>query len=162
VKSKLANKVLIPVVILIWGLLLFRLLNGEQQVAPAAALSGSGGGMGEGLAFDSFALLPDYRDPFLNQIPSRAASTTGQPAPRQQSQGQLVRVSAPARLPVTRYQGGVTGPDSAITGILLLNEKPYTIRQGDSLSGLYVRQLTLDRLTLSGADTTWVVYRSTP
>ena len=59
------------------------------------------------------------------------------------------------------YQGGVKSSETAeITGILFLNNRPYTISQGDVVGGIKIVGLEMNQLQIMWGDSLYTLLRN--
>lgn len=159
-KSKHSNKVLIPLVILIWiGVGASFLGWGEKTVLQSEA---------EATFQTEFvdtekkpeilSLNLNYRDPFLDKLPPVKVPAKTR---RQNRVPRLVKVEKPKplRIPHLAYQGLVQGEsDEDRTAILMINKKTYTVRPGDSLQGLAIQAISHKQISIGIEDTLIHIY----
>ncbi|MEL7535193.1 MAG: hypothetical protein AAFN10_28095 [Bacteroidota bacterium] len=155
------NKILLPLVLLVWVGVALRFMDGCGD-SPANTTSSR----------PSIALIPldsmeqqalyklqlNYRDPFLDKAPIIRPSNS---LPKR-STSKLAVVENPNKkklpLPAVVYKGGVQGVDGAeMTGILFLKNKPFTIRAGDELAGMKIVQLDMHSLQISFSDSLYTL-----
>lgn len=159
-KSKHSNKVLIPLVILIWiGVGASFLGWGENSSTQTETFASS---QRELLVEDQepehLSLSLNYRDPFLDKLPALEKARSPR---RQKKSPKLVKVvkAEPLRIPQLAYQGLVQGENEADrTAILQINKKTYTVRPGDSLQGIAIHSISHKQISIGIADTLIHIY----
>ena len=162
-KNRRLNKFLGPAVILIWIMVIWR-FAGSGDGKPAQVVFGDTiyDSNTETMWIDSFALLTVYRDPFLGQMPQVPLPPTPPVTQVSSRIGTLVKKTPKKKIyiPSMVYQGGVSRQDSTpMTGILKIDRKTYTIRQGDSLAGVKILDIQMDELWVAVADTSIKIVR---
>jgi hypothetical protein len=153
-KNKKVTYILIPAVVLIWGLIFYKFIKGfsgdEDPVHAVAHLTTP-----DSVAFlpDTFSLHAAYRDPFLGK---QLAINTAE------SDHELVTTSpkvhvAPAPLPVAvvtpwpviNYGGVIKSMKSdKQVAIITIDGKEYLFKQGDLLSGMQIIAVFKDSVKL--------------
>lgn len=159
-KSKHSNKVLIPLVILIWIWVGASFLGwGENPAVQTEALAPFQTELSESNSEQEILTLTlSYRDPFLDKLPTPAKAPRSRNSKRTPK---LIKVkkAAPLRIPQLAYQGLVQGKnDLDRTAILLINKKTYTVRPGDSLQGLSIHAISHKQISIGIADTLIHIY----
>ena len=173
IKNKKINYLLLPIVVLIWGMAIFRLLGGKDidenmgNNGPALDL------MKGGEDRDTFQLILNYRDPFLSQ-PTRKTpvlSSVGRisysrsqrtsPSAKNNIQiGNIVQKGGNMELPEIRYLGAARQSSSPkLTGILMLDGFSYRVVSGDSLKGFHLLEVQIDQVKLTYRDSIWIVFK---
>ncbi len=157
-KNKKLMYVLLPAVVVVWGLILFRLMDALNEPetdgippAPAATKQATFAMPGP------VVLHPDYRDPFLGNTP--AIDPAGNAAPRF---SRPVRVTAmvptPANTPpapvavvwpAVQYVGLIhNGTSQARVALLRINGKSHMTGQGSQADGITVKAIARDSVGL--------------
>lgn len=154
-KSKHSNKILIPLVILIWVWVGANFLGWGEGDAIQQSISTEFQTHLTHAADDreTRTLQLNYRDPFLDKLP---ASSKTQNTSKTRRTPRLVKVEkrAPIRIPQLSYQGLVSGENTENkTAILRINKKTYTVRPGDSLEGISIQAISQNKMSISIADT---------
>ena len=146
------NKVLLPAVIIIWLLIVLRFLGvfeGEQEVLEGKTSTA----LIENIETDTFSLLLNYPDPFLGDLPEVEA----QKAPRRRisSGPKLIPVQkkTPLKLPKLAFQGLVQRDSMAATAILKIDNKLISVREGEVVSGLFIKSISAFKMEISVQDT---------
>lgn len=172
-KKKQLNYILIALVLAIWGMTVFRYFGQGEDDIPVLNTSSSGISLDTLPSRDTFSLLNGYRDPFLDQPFITARSQLGQGLDMSAVSGQTQRSRAKGntqqlgrvlkrdarQVPKVSYQGAVqrSGETQAMTGVLLINDKTYIVRPGDSISGVKVMAMHWDYVQVGFADSSWNV-----
>lgn len=104
-KNKKALYVLIPLVLIIWGLITYRIYESLKDDTPDYVMEpGSAEAVVEMLTPDTFSILADYRDPFLGR--ARAARPKANPGKARKTPKPVVKKPEPVlRWPAITYGG---------------------------------------------------------
>lgn len=162
-KNKRLTYLLLPIVAAIWGYAIYKYLFTtleEPETALTTAQKGIDSLVSQPIAYDSFALLENYPDPFRagNQSFRRSPEPESDYSPPAQPRTHVA--SAPKTIaPPTRdllaftYCGLVQQTGTARqTGILRAHAKSYFVQPGDQVAGLTVLAVFPDSLRASTAD----------
>ena len=146
------NKVLLPAVIIIWLLIVLRFLGvfeGEEKVQENIAATH----LIENIQQDTFSLLLNYPDPFLGDLPE--VETQKAPRRRVSSGPKLIPVQkkTPLKLPKLAFQGLVQRDSMAATAILKIDNKLISVREGEVVSGLFIKSISAFKMEISVQDT---------
>ena len=146
------NKVLLPAVIIIWLLIVLRFLGvfeGEEKVQENIAATH----LIENIKRDTFSLLLNYPDPFLGDLPEM--ETPKAPRRRVSSGPKLIPVQkkTPLKLPKLAFQGLVQRDSMAATAILKIDNKLISVREGEVVSGLFIKSISAFKMEISIQDT---------
>ena len=140
-KSKRNQYLLLGLVLLIWGVVLWKFVSftdhAEVNITPIAV---SGGGNQSNTSKSTYTFHLNYRDPFLKA--SRRKKT---PETSSQSAPPIPRRFV--RLPEVKYYGLVSAGQQK-TGIMQMQQKSIMIKEGEVVGGYKVLKLTQDQLTL--------------
>lgn len=156
------NKILLPLVLIIWVGVILRFWDGCQMGDDLSTNTNNTQSLSlPDLQKDSdYSLVLNYRDPYLD---SEFELKRKRPPVSTPSTPQLTRVEIkkpPISLPTVVYQGGVQNNDVVnMTGLISLEGKLYQVQAGDSVMGLYISRLNFESVWLVRADTSWVVRR---
>lgn len=139
-KSKSTLYILFPLVILIWGMLIYRIVGGvkeEPQVIPIAALPEEK--PIQKIKKDTFSLLPLTHDPFLGH------------SYRKKEPVKIIS-SAPAvkvEWPEITYLGLVSDVgDSKQVHVIQINGKQFLITKGEDAQGVKIINFSQDGIIL--------------
>ncbi len=141
-KQKKLIYVLLPLMILIWGLVIYRIFgfidgNDSPDIQPVH-LPDTGD---ETVKLpDSFTIKADYRDPFLKNV-------NYTPPPKKTKTP--VKVKKPKKPAVNwsfvQYKGRITNQNSGKTiAVLEINKKRYLVAKGDSAAGVTLLKIFPD------------------
>jgi hypothetical protein len=149
-KNKKLIYILIPLVVVIWGLIVFRIIkqiHHSQKPEIGNAIYSKGK-----LSItdnDSSKLILKYRDPFLNGMTrknyaSRSESIFG-------NNSNLTTVPKPTiNFPATKYSGLVTNSKNKHKlGLLKIDNKDFLVQEGDLVSGEKIIKLHADSVIIS-------------
>lgn len=155
-KSKKALYVLLPLTILIWGLVSYKVyigLKGEEEVmaenvsALPLVLADKG--------IDTFSIFNNYRDPFLSTMKRDPGSknytggSTKSIAPLNNNGPKPPLPPVNNDWPAIQYSGILKNQTNSTSLILLsMNGKMYTLKQGDVAEGMKVVSFSNEEVTL--------------
>lgn len=145
-KNRKILYLLVPMVLLIWGIIILRIVNQvRNRNMISVKLSDSVFKKVEQQQSDTLKLKLDYRDPFLGK--NDILKTNIYP------QGSVTRTSLissrDVTVPVSVYYGLVINPkNKKKTGLLMVNQKNYLVREGESVENEKVLKLYQDSVIL--------------
>jgi hypothetical protein len=149
-KNKKLIYILIPLVVVIWGLIVLRIVKQihHSQKPDVENTSYSKGSLAHA-DNDSSPLILKYRDPFLNGITrknsaSKSVSILG-------NNSNLTTVPKPSiNFPATRYSGLViNSKNKQKLGLLKIENKDFLVQEGDLVSGEKIIKLHSDSVIIS-------------
>jgi hypothetical protein len=151
-KNKKSTYFLVPLVLLVWGILFWKIFAGfngdDRQMVLDSVLPVL---PNETRKIDSIPPpLCDYRDPFLKTLTGRIKKTSKAPVETKEenspSQKSLNRV---VRWPVVDFLGIVKSERKKdVLGILKIGNKEYLVRKNDIKEGIEVIHITSDSVGL--------------
>ena len=160
-KNKKLTYVLISGVIVIWGLIIYRIFSGLEpekelptinpetmvQNEPATKIS------------DSFGITVDYSDPFLDRKILSFRSSSSTPVSRRSVRTQPVRrppappktESQPERLkwPEVIYSGVIENDKGTIVALMAINNQDFLMQAGHEKEGIKVEKIYEDSVKLT-------------
>lgn len=156
-KNKSVTYLLGAVVLLIWGLVFYRLfsaVNEEDFSAPLSAYSGTKA-VEKNTDSDSFELINDYRDPFLGQWSGSMQSSLGENRPKAPRKKVVKSIPAPVTPPpidwsFVSYLGTIHGKGSKKKlAILKLNDREMMVGNNDRIGDVTVLKVGKDSVLVS-------------
>lgn len=131
-KNKKNIKILLPLVILIWGLLIYNVYDAFYPDSPSISKNQTKKYKApEVKEKDTFSLLPIKSDPFLG--------TLYQKSKRQQINTNAKKSSNNINWPSIAYQGIVSGKNAKTNVyIISINGQQYLLKKGDTLQNIKV------------------------
>lgn len=155
-KSKKALYVLLPLTLVIWGLIAYKIYTGlkgddeeiaENNVVVPAVLLNKG--------IDTFSLFNNYRDPFLSDIKRTVIHVNSGNNSKPVNPVKNTNTAKSGNLAVTNdwpavQYAGILKNQSNSTALILLsvNGKTYTLKQGDVAEGMKVLSFSNSEVTL--------------
>lgn len=161
-KNRKLIYILIPLVVVIWGLIVLRIIkqihHSQTPEMESTAYSKINGSISEK---DSSALILKYRDPFLNGI-TRKSSGAGQSGSVFGNNNNLTTVPKPViNFPDTRYSGlVVNSKNKHKLGLLKIDNKDFLVQEGDLVSGENIIKLHADSVIISFKKTRKTFFRN--
>lgn len=154
-KNRLLPKILLPVVLVIWGLVAWRFISGGDAPLPTQPILAEEKAEPSAV-FSQSTLYLDYGDPFLDHPGRRPVQTSVSGGTGIQRQIQQVVPTRRWSVPDLVYRGGVKN-ESSVTGILRYDGKEMMVRAGDSIPGIRVLDLGLESISLRMRDSVVVI-----
>lgn len=160
-KNKKLNKILLPLVGLIWLAVAFRFFGSEKEGDNLSHLpSTSFALLDSNLQRESFSLLLDYRDPFLDRPadlgmekqPVSPPSVPTSPILR------LEKIQLPQKIdyPKVSYLGGVKS-ETDTRGLVQIDGKILQVKKGEEVQEVSILDLNLDQILVQFKDSSWTV-----
>lgn len=145
-KNKKALFVLIPLTLLIWGLIGYKIYTGltnndevvidDNGFIPTATVRKTS---------DTFSLFNNYADPFLRSIhllktnASISSKSSNQISTKNNIPVKTSTANTSNDWPNVQFSGTIKNQTNAVTLLLItVNNKTYTVKQGESVEGLKV------------------------
>lgn len=150
-KNKKLIYFLIPLVLLIWGLIIFRIIKQiHHSQKPAIDNTSYSKNNNPGPDPDSSALILKYHDPFLHGITFKIYDS-GKSDNLFSNNSNLTTVTkAPVNFPNTRYSGFViNSKNKQKLGLLKIDNKDFLVQEGDVVSGEKIIRLHADSVIIS-------------
>jgi hypothetical protein len=146
-KSKKAVYILLPIVILIWGFIIYRIfsvVNLSVEGVREAVLQPR---VSQGPAhIDSFSINADYRDPFLGKMITREESEK----PKAPVVKKEVPKPEPIVWPVIVYKGMIKNQKSNKQLCLVsIGGQDNIVKEGDLIGEIELKRLTKDSVALA-------------
>ncbi|MDN4165464.1 hypothetical protein QWY31_08130 [Cytophagales bacterium LB-30] len=145
-KGKVVNISLLLVVAAIWGYIgfsVYQAFSDEDEPSYSPTV------FKESIADSSqqiFSINPQYRDPFLKNIPSQKKSSNPSRIPlsrSRQTKNQDIPAFNSERI---QFTGVVSGIDNRMKAIISLDEKNYLIEVGQIVNDIEIIQITTDSI----------------
>lgn len=152
-KNKKLSWFLLPLVLGIWGAIgwqVYAAMKGDDAMAVNDIITGP---IAEthSVIHDTFTLLLDYRDPFLDKSIKKAppiSTNRNNTAPKNSEP-----VVAKVQWPAISYSGLVRQPNSdRMVGFLSVNGKTYFVKSGDVIDPISVGKITRDSVEIAMGD----------
>ena len=148
-QNKAGTIFLFVIVLAVWGIIAFKIydyIKGGDVAIQSAGRKNYTVEKREVL-LDSFALLPDYRDPFLeDQILVKSKPAVKVISDYKPAKGNMVKM---VEWPKINYNGLVFNEDTKTkTGMVKIGGKSKTVIEGDTFKSLSVVSVTRDSIVL--------------
>ena len=158
-KNKKVTFALIVSVAAVWGIIFYRIFAASAEddplPRPVVHQANSYESLDDYLVKDTFKLVLNYRDPFLDKEDPKPDTTTITPKTVSSAGFNPVRISTHKKFinwDIVKYTGHITNPESKkMVCILTVNGKEYMLSEGQSADGV--------KLIKSGRDSVKVLYR---
>ena len=146
-KNKKVIYLLLGVVLLVWGLIFYRLFSG---MGPSENRTSSSTGIykdsTEKNVADTFSIVGHYRDPFLGTMASDKPEI--KPGPHVALVAKVL--PPPLAWPVTGYGGMIKNQKSNKQLVLIqINSQNHLMKTGDAMEGIQLLKITKDSVELS-------------
>ena len=155
-KKKL-NYILLPLVLLIWGWVIYTVVSGFSNDNEGYVLQSSLPTVQmEEMTQDTFVLLANYRDPFLKRTYTNysSGSSTTNNNPKKQTNNKKAETEKPKKKPVDfsfiRYGGRVKNQKTGKhVGMLNVNGRDFLVNEGEMVGQVKLIQLLEDSIKVS-------------
>ena len=161
-KSKKSIYILVPIALLVWGLIGFKVIKQTEQAPneivipqiPDETLSSNSDKLNE-----TYQLKLNYKDPFLGKI------TKSRPSARRSNQNhkRSKRITNPhekKNWPDVEYGGRIRNQDSDKNiAILKINSQEQLVKELDELKGIIIKDIYKDSIRLTYNSDTRVFYK---
>ena len=144
--QKSLRYILLGGVVLVWGIIVVRVINGLSTDDPVNLVKKKTVSFNYNTTQDSFMLLANYPDPFIPQ--NIAANETGndlQTLPKEA----VVNINPPAQkkpefdIQTIHYHGMIANPETKMKlAVVTVAGKEYTAREGDKIEPVSIRKIT--------------------
>jgi hypothetical protein len=130
-KNKRLTYVLIPLVLLIWGLIFYRIFMGSDKDGPVQTIRDIRKVAKKDSLTDIFEIKANYRDPFLSGSDKTLVSNTGDVVPDRVGFTSVKPPVPEIIIPDLRYFGLIMNPKSKQKlGLFRLNNKNFILKEG--------------------------------
>lgn len=151
-KNKKSLYILVPLLILVWGLIIQQIVSGvddsEPMVTPVQTVKNISKPVKD---TSNYVLLLDYKDPFkaghanVVREQKNEAITTNRPA----RVPKPIKESKPIVWPTLKYGGMVKSSNKKEVGLLMINGRNHLIKKGDLVKGISIINCTKSEVELS-------------
>lgn len=144
-KNKNLIIILIPLVIIIWGIVFRQIIVLSKSKSQPVIFLKNEKALGKMLSV-SYKISLDYQDPFLGRIPWRESE---KPA-KQNNVGRVDRdhIITPDSNPDIQYYGLIICENNRV-GLVGLGDKLVLVRENAKLNDMYILSLTTDSITIT-------------
>lgn len=145
-KNKLLSSILIPMVILIWGIIIFKIIKhiNNSEVPTLATYSFTKTSSHE-TTKDTLTLILNYRDPFLNGIARGTTISEGNNNLTGDKSVLFTPAKPLAKFPDIKYSGMViNSKNKQKTGLLKIENKDFLVKDGELAGRVKVFKLFTD------------------
>ena len=147
--NKNVKYILIAVVVIIWGSIGYKIINGLASTQPFIPPVTNSITLKDTLiATDTFTLLADYPDPFLWQQNDTVQNNAPIIASKENSEAYNTQVSEPVlhNPPAVKYLGFIKNGKNKMA-IILINEQEMTVKEKEKIDDIMI--LKIDYMLLS-------------
>lgn len=154
-KNRLLPKILLPIVLIIWGLVVWRFFKPSEEPTPAIMPISQNSSLDSKPVWQEELYL-DYGDPFLGKATVKSLPVPPGSNSSIQRQIRQVTQSRAWSIPDLTYRGGVQRGES-VTGILRYEGREMMVRAGDSIPGIRILELDLESVSMRMRDSIVVI-----
>jgi hypothetical protein len=160
-KTKKLIYILIPLVLLIWGLIVFRIIKQiRHSQKPHIENASYSKNHNPGPAADSSSLILKYRDPFLHGNIRKISDSWRSDNFLSNNSNLSTVTKAPVSFPNTRYSGLViNSKNKQKLGLLKIDNKDFLVQEGDLVSGEKIIRIHSDSVIISFKKTKKTFFR---
>jgi hypothetical protein len=146
-KNRKLTYVLVPLVLFIWGLIIFKVNKHSHHPQKPSIVINSIKNSNPGIETDSAAMILNYRDPFLGGI---ALSAQSREELLNQNTSFSTSLKSVLNFPLTKYSGLVTNTKNKFkVGLIKIENKEFLATEGDLLGGEKIVRLFADSVVIS-------------
>jgi hypothetical protein len=158
-KNKKLQYILIPVVLLVWGLIIYRVVDFTKQDDPIEpeTISTIQPNQNKGTIQDTFSLYANYRDPFLKNVRysrpryTKKTTSTKKEEPQKTTKKTESNIALRRdileniRWPEIKYGGIVQNSQSGEkVGLMEVDKREFLIRKNDSVQRIFIKDIYKD------------------
>jgi hypothetical protein len=150
-KNKKVTYILIPLTLLIWGLIIFRVIDNFKQPQNADFKSAvNKRDVNQYLSKDTTSLLLNYPDPFLHRnVQSGRSISTDEGSINGENVNLSVVTKAQVVFPLITYSGIIVNSKSKLkTGLVKIASKDYLVKEGETVDGEKILKLYPDSVII--------------
>lgn len=144
-KNKKLIYVLLPAVLVIWGIIFYRIFNAAGGDDNISSFSDTGAREAQVSSYaDTFSIIGDYRDPFMGKL---AIAERPKPVMRTQPRAKEEKPQPPVKIawPSIGYSGMIKNQKSAVQlAMMQVNGQSYTLKAGQSAEGVQLVKIFRD------------------
>ncbi len=140
---------LLPVTILVWGFIVYRILNNmHTETGASSFVSNVTIAANESLS-DTFSIEPSYRDPFLGRSIQRDEYSTNEPA-KAKAPAPAPVFKIPTPWPVIVYGGIIKNQKLKREMVLLqIDGQDYMLQSGETVKGIQLLKVFGDSIEVN-------------
>jgi type II secretory pathway component PulC len=156
-KNKKMLYLLIPGTLIVWGLIIFKIINNmHSEEGPASQHLLAASATVENVS-DTFSIHPDYRDPFLGKIIQR---TDLSDRPAKINVPVIPVVKAPTPWPTIVYGGIIKNQKLNKEMILLqINGQDFMVKSGETINGIQLFKVFHDSIEVHFSKEKKIIYK---
>ncbi len=158
-KNKKLQYILIPVVLLVWGLIIYRVVDFTKQDDPVEPqiVSNIQPKQNNGYAQDTFSLHANYHDPFLKNVRYTRPIYKNANTSNEKKEKKKVKTKPESnialrrdileniRWPEIKYGGIVQNTQSGDkVGLIEVDKREFLIRKNDSVQRIFIKDIYKD------------------
>lgn len=163
-KNKKLQYILIPVVLVVWGLIIYRVLDFSRQDTPddPSTVSTLQPNKNNNSVQDTFSLHANYRDPFLKHArytgykyrkTNASNQKTGKKKEKKKTETNIAlrrEILENIRWPDIKYGGIVQNTRSGEeVGLIEIDKQEFLIRENDSVQKVFIKGLHKDSVIVT-------------
>lgn len=150
---KISKYILVAGVTLVWGLIIFRVVSGFNNDAPAIPIQSTPGSFEQFIKKDSFTLIADYADPFLGDaedslqvIPRDALPVISQ---EQQPPPPVTAQPQPEDISFIQYKGMIVNSETkAKAAIVGIHDAEYVLKENEQSGDITLKKIEPFKITI--------------
>jgi len=142
---------LIGGVVLIWGLIIYRVINGLSSDEPVVATKKQISKINYDVASDSFILFANYPDPFIKDETDLTFVKDNIPTTSNQLTIPGTQIDKPLfDFGIVEFRGMIVNPETKRKiAFISVKGREYTVKEGDEIEGLSVKKITATEILVS-------------
>ena len=151
-KNKKVTYILLPLVIIVWGLVIYRIFfEGKTKPENISAVAKPLIKESSKEEKSTYKLIANYRDPFLSNIKQSVVETENIKEKEENNRSANLRRRrtniSRTRWPEISYGGFIEGnKDQKITILLSIKNRDYLVQEGDTIDKIFIKAFYGDSL----------------
>ncbi len=148
VKNKKLTYILLPIVIGVWGLIIYRIFAVASPDSPTPRFADSQAEAASSQLPDTFHLLANYPDPFLGRIVQEKRFSSGKPVLKKEGPKPVVK--AQQAWPAITYVGMIKNQKSSKQLVMVqIDGVSNVMKAGDNAGGIALTRIFRDSVELA-------------
>jgi hypothetical protein len=160
-KSNKGLYILLPLVAVVWGIIIYRIIKyvGQENTAIAELTLNEIKFEPEKFQNDTFSILANYRDPFLGSASIERANSHS-PSRTTSSPASTSSLQPKAKTPTIIFKGIVKNKKSDKTiAVLKINDRTKMLAKGQTVDGIQLLNVSRDSIQVAYNGTKTIIHR---
>jgi hypothetical protein len=148
-KNRKLLYLLVPMTLVLWGLIVFRIYRHFNQEPELAQVFSNAGSLSSAKqAEDSFALTADYSDPFLERRLSSSAGYISEPKTTKKSNPKSI-IRSTIQWPPVKYGGMITNKNNkSVLYLVQIDNTNHLMKKGEEVAHIKLAKVFKDSIII--------------